>query len=92
LANNLESIINLSGMQLLLAATIAFLGLRTAHAIPPTFGADNPGFVVEKVSPSAQFIDQQRSSRFLNQASAREFPYESDRDIVLTRNSIRCQW
>jgi hypothetical protein len=63
-------------MQLFFAATVAFLGLRTAHAIPPTFGADNPGFVVEKASPFAQFVDpelQHRSTRFLNQATAREF-------------------
>lgn len=62
-------------MRLLHAATFAFLGWQTAHAIPPAFLADNPGLVVEKVTPSVQFIDpelQHRSSRFLNQATARE--------------------
>lgn len=62
-------------MRLHPAATFALLGWRTTHAIPPTFGTNNPGLIIEKVTPSAQFINpelQHRSSRFLNQATARE--------------------
>jgi hypothetical protein len=62
-------------MRLLLTATLTFLGWRAVRAIPPTFLAGNPGLVIEKATPSVQFSDlelQHRSSRFLNQATARE--------------------
>lgn len=62
-------------MRLLPASTFAFLGWRIAHAVPPAFATGNPGVVVEKVTPSGQFDNpelQHRSSRFLNQATARE--------------------
>lgn len=67
-------------MRLLPAVAIALLGWRTARAIPPAFGTDNPGLIVEKVTPSGQFDDpelQHRASRFLNQATARE-SYSTD--------------
>ena len=75
MANTLEITINLTSMRLLHAATLAFLGWRTANAIPPNFFAGNPGLVIEKATPSGLFQDselQQRSSRFLNQATTRE--------------------
>ena len=62
-------------MRLLHAVTLAFLGWRTAQAIPRTFGTDNTGLIVEKATPSGQFDDpelQDRSSRFLNKVTARE--------------------
>ena len=62
-------------MRLLLTATLAFLGWQPVRAIPPTFLAGNPGLVVEKATPSGLFQDpelQQRSSRFLIQATERE--------------------
>lgn len=82
-------------MRLSLAATVAFLVLRTAHAIP-TLETGNSGLVVEKSTPSGQFGDpelQQRSSRFLNQATTREFiARKSNRHGTLTDASIRRQW
>lgn len=74
--NTLKININSSSMRLLHAATLAFLGWRTAQAIPPNFGTDDPGLIVEKATPSGQFDDpelQDRSSRFLNKVTAREF-------------------
>ena len=62
-------------MRLLHAATLAFLGWRTAQAIPPNFQTERIGLTVEKATPSGQFDDpelQDRSSRFLNKFTARE--------------------
>jgi hypothetical protein len=61
-------------MHLQSATTLAFLGWRTANAIP-TLGTDNNGLVIEKMKTSGHFVEpelQHRSSRFLNEATARE--------------------
>lgn len=82
----------------LLVAAFSLLVWRAAHAVP-SFGHENAGpLVVERASPSGQFVDSElqfRSSRFLDQATTGKLCSPntiSTCHACLTRISFRCEW